>query len=92
MDDPDYPTRVLVKQASIFGPFPRSLMEIADEDRQGVIAAINNHINENRLQKPFSMAEDPELTTEDRDFICKIMKMDPRGRPTAAELLRDPWF
>lgn len=62
VDDPDYPTRVLVKQASIFGPFPRSLMEI-DEDRQGIIAAINNYINENRRQKPFPMAEDPELTT-----------------------------
>lgn len=92
MDDPDYPTQVLVKQASIFGPFPRSYIDIADDERQGILAVINSYIDENGLRKPFSMAEDPELTVEDRNFICKIMKMDPRDRPTAKELLEDPWF
>lgn len=92
MDDPDYPTQVLVKQASIFGPFPHSYIDIADEERQGILAVINNYINENGLWKPFSMAEDSELTVEDRNFICKIMRMDPRDRPTAKELLEDPWF
>ncbi|KAF1841374.1 kinase-like protein [Cucurbitaria berberidis CBS 394.84] len=91
-DDPEHPTQVLVKQASIFGPFPYSYKDIADEERQGILAAINNHINDNGLRKPFSMAEDPELTVEDRNFICKIMRMDPRDRPTAKELLEDPWF
>ncbi|KAF2243952.1 kinase-like protein [Trematosphaeria pertusa] len=92
VDDPDYPTQVLVKQASIFGPFPHSYIDIADEERQGILAVINNYINENGLWKPFSMAEDSELTVEDRNFICKIMRMDPRDRPTAKELLEDPWF
>ena len=32
------------------------------------------------------MAEDPELTSEDREFICKIIKLDPRNRPTAKVL------
>ena len=67
-------------------------MDIADEERQGILATINNYINENGLRKPFSMAEDAELTVEDRNFICKIMKMDPRERPTAKELLDDQWF
>ncbi|KAH8157517.1 hypothetical protein CIB48_g10732 [Xylaria polymorpha] len=92
VDDPDYPTQVLAKQASIFGPFPHSYIDIADEERQGILAVINNYINENGLRKPFSMAEDPELTVEDRNFICKIMRMDPRDRPTAKQLLEDPWF
>ena len=38
------------------------------------------------------MAEDKELAEEDRTFICKIMKLDPRDRPTAKELLQDPWL
>lgn len=92
VDDEEYPAQVLIKQASMFGPFPLSYIDIADDERQGVLADISNYIMENELRKPFSMAVDKELTVEDRDFICKIMKMDPRDRPTAKELLEDPWF
>ncbi|KAH8719359.1 kinase-like domain-containing protein [Phaeosphaeriaceae sp. PMI808] len=92
VDHPDFPSHVLVKQASIFGPFPQSYNDIADEERQIILTAVNNHIDENGLRKPFSMAEDPELTVEDREFICKIMRMDPRERPTAKQLLEDSWF
>jgi len=31
----------------------------------------------------FSMAEDPELSVEDRQLLRKIMKLDPSDRPTA---------
>ncbi|KAF1951620.1 kinase-like protein [Byssothecium circinans] len=92
VDDPEYPTQVLVKQTSIFGPFPQSYLDIADEERVGILAVIDNYVSDNGLRKPFSMAVDPELTVEDRDFICKIMRMDPRDRPTAKELLEDEWF
>lgn len=40
----------------------------------------------------FSEAEDKELAEEDRTFICKIMKLDPRDRPAVNELLQDPWL
>ena len=56
------------------------------------MTAVMNYLEENEPRKPFSMAVDPELTKEDREFICKIMKLDPRDRPTAGELLRDEWF
>lgn len=92
MDDPEYLAQVLLKQASIFGPFPPSYIDIANEERQAILAVVNNYINENGLRKPFSMAEDSELSIEDRNFICKIMRMDPRERPTAKQLLEDSWF
>jgi casein kinase II subunit alpha len=38
------------------------------------------------------MAEDPELSVENRNFICKIMMFDSRDRLTAAELLKDGLF
>lgn len=38
------------------------------------------------------MSEDEELSKEDRDFIVKMMKLDPRDRLTAKELLQDEWF
>lgn len=72
----------------MFGSFPHSYMDIADEERMGII---ENHINKYGLWKPFSLAEDAELSEKNRTIICKSMRMDPRDRPSAKELLRDPW-
>jgi len=83
---------VLAKQASFFGPFPLSYQEIADERRLQTITAILNYVREAGMRKPFSMLQDPELSKEDREFICRVMKMDPRDRPTAKELLKDEWL
>ena len=83
---------VLIKQASIFGPVPLSYQEIADDERLEVLAKIIDFINDNNLKKPFYLSADKELSKEDRTFICKIMKLDPRDRPTAKELLQDEWF
>lgn len=84
--------QVLIKQVSIFGPVPLSYSEIADEERLGILTAVINLIDEHNLQKPFYLSADKERSTEDRIFICKIMKLDPRDRPTAKELLEDEWF
>jgi len=83
---------VLIKQVSIFGPVPLSYEEIADDESLGFLTAVINLVNEHKLQKPFHLSEDKELSTEDRTFICKIMKFDPRDRPTAKKLLQDEWF
>ena len=77
---------------SIFGPVPLSYGEIADDERLGILTAVINLINEHNLQRPFHLSVDKELSKEDRTFICKIMKLDPRDRPTAKELLQDEWF
>lgn len=42
--------------------------------------------------RPFSRAGEREISREDRTFVLNIMKMDPRDRPTAQELLDDVWF
>ncbi|KAL2041988.1 hypothetical protein N7G274_005176 [Stereocaulon virgatum] len=88
----EYPIQVLIKQVSIFGPVPLSYGEIADNERLGILTAVINLINEHNLQRPFHLSADKELSKEDRTFICKIMKLDPRDRPTAKELLQDEWF
>lgn len=41
---------------------------------------------------PFQRISRTEISHRDRDFLCKIMKMDPRDRPTVKELLEDEWF
>ncbi|KAL9100357.1 MAG: hypothetical protein Q9187_009376, partial [Circinaria calcarea] len=88
----EYPLQVLIKQVSIFGPVPISYGEISDDERLGILTAVINLINEHKLHKPFALSDDKELSAEDRNFICKIMRLDPRDRPTAKELLQDEWF
>ena len=66
--------------------------QIAGDEQLGILDALINVIREHNLQKPFHRADDKELSEEDRAFICKIMKFDPRDRPTAEELLQDEWF
>jgi len=93
IEDDRYPFWVLIEQLRRFWPVPPSYMEIANEEQLGVLTTAIKYINENRqLKSPFFMAEDEELAREDRDFIVKMMKLDPRDRPTAEELLQDKWF
>jgi serine/threonine protein kinase len=42
--------------------------------------------------KPFRFTSSKEISKEDKDFILKIMKLDPRNRPGAEDLLKDAWF
>ena len=91
-DSEEFPVHVLIKQVSIFGPVPLKYREIADEERLSILASIIVHVKEQKLKKPFHLVRDKELSEEDRAFICKIMKFDPRDRPTAKELLEDEWF
>lgn len=83
---------MLIKQISIFGPVPWTYCEIASEERLSILSAIIKLVNDHNLQKPFHLSGDKELSEEDKIFICKIMKLDPRDRPTAKELLQDEWF
>jgi hypothetical protein len=39
-----------------------SYQEIADDERLDILTAVMEYIQKNEKRKPFSMAEDPELT------------------------------
>ncbi|RMD41276.1 hypothetical protein DV735_g3857, partial [Chaetothyriales sp. CBS 134920] len=91
-DHQDYAGHVLIQQARFFGPFPLSYEDVIDTEQNQILAGILYYIEEHNLRKPFSLAQDEEVTSEDKEFICKIMKMDPRDRPTAKQLLADEWF
>ncbi|KAK0128745.1 hypothetical protein ONS95_000700 [Cadophora gregata] len=80
-DDESYPNHVLVKQIAYFGPIPLSYFEfIPDGDeRWEFIGDATQYIINHQKWKPSAMAEDKELDEEDRTFICKIVKLGPRG-------------
>jgi casein kinase II subunit alpha len=93
-DDDAYPNHVLVKQIAYFGSVPLSYFNIPPEDdeRWEYIGDATQYIIDNQKRNHFAMAEDKKLSEEDRTFIYKIMKLNPRDRPTAKELLQDPWL
>ena len=67
-------------------------MEIVAPESYAALAGVIRYVKSNMSPIPFSMSADEELGEEVRDFIVKMMKFDPRDRPTAKELLQDEWF
>lgn len=80
-----------MKQHRIFGPFPESYQKIADDTKLAVLVWIIQNSPAETL-KPFPLTTSKEISKKDKDFVLKMMKLDPRDRPTAAELLQDEWF
>lgn len=69
-----------------------SYKTLLDEDQEKILAAIHIYIEEQGMRKPFSQVEDKEITSEDKEFLCDIMQVDPRDRPTAEALRGHKWF
>lgn len=74
-----------------FGPFPITYTEIADEDTLVYLTDIMKSVP-NSARRPFQYVNDEEFEQEDKIFLSKIMKLDPRDRPSAMQLLEDDWL
>jgi len=90
-DHDDFDAKFLVKHHQIFGPFPSSFQEIADEERLGVMTMIMEQCSPD-IMSLFALTDAKEVSDADKAFILRIMKLDPRDRPTATALLQDIWF
>ena len=72
-----------------FGPFPQSNDDFHDCETITIVNYINNL---GPPEKPFHRVSTREVPTADNKFIRRIMKLDPRDRPTTEQLLADEWF
>ncbi|KAI9833360.1 MAG: hypothetical protein M1819_003755 [Sarea resinae] len=89
--DDMYDTMIVVNQHRYFGPFPISYKEIADKDTLEGIVGIMSVVPPEKL-KPFERIGEREICSADEAFVLKMMKLDPRDRLTASELLQDEWL
>jgi serine/threonine protein kinase len=89
----DYDINILMRLFQFFGPFPPRYRELIEgnEEINMIIQYLFEKIPQSEM-KPFSQVSNREVSRQDKEFICKMMKMDPRERPTAKELLQDDWF
>ncbi|RWQ92407.1 kinase-like domain-containing protein [Paecilomyces variotii] len=90
-DHDEYDIKILLKHHRCFGPFPESYEEIADQERLAVLIWVMQNSPPETL-RPFHLTTTQEISQEDKEFVLKVMKLDPRDRPTARELLDDGWF
>ncbi|KAF1996578.1 kinase-like protein [Amniculicola lignicola CBS 123094] len=93
VDHEDYDFHIMIQQFKFFGPLSNNFDELLQGNENNIMMA--RWLVENVPKEEwslFSRVSETELPSRDRDFICRIMKMDPRDRPTAKELLKDSWF
>ncbi|KAF7955674.1 hypothetical protein EAE96_004600 [Botrytis aclada] len=76
---------------SYLGPFPISFGEIADEGTQNAIVLAMKAVPREKM-KPLRMITQKEIPKVDNVFLQKILKLDPRDRPTAEQILEDEWW
>uniref|UniRef100_A0A093W1V4 Serine/threonine-protein kinase PLK3 n=1 Tax=Talaromyces marneffei PM1 TaxID=1077442 RepID=A0A093W1V4_TALMA len=91
VDHHEYDVKILMKQHRCFGPFPESFEQIADQERLAVLIWVMQNSPPETL-KPFHLTSTKEICQEDKEFVLRIMKLDPRDRPSARQLLKDDWF
>ncbi|KAI1392959.1 kinase-like protein [Hypoxylon trugodes] len=89
LEDEEYLYTVLKRMYKFFGPFPKSYDDFKDPD---VIRVVNALHLMGPPEKPFHLVTSREISPVDKEFVLKIMKLDPRDRPTAEQLLADDWF
>ena len=90
-DHDEYELRILMRQHQFFGPFPVSYGEIANDDVLTILQYVMDGVPPEKM-KPFERVTEREVSQEDKAFLLKIMKLDPRDRPTAQQLMEDDWF
>lgn len=90
-DDDEFEFTVLKKHHQFLGPFPMTYSEVADKDAIALIIYAMDSVPAEK-RKPFHLITEREMAKEDNVFLQGIMKLDPRQRPTAKEILKDPWF
>ncbi|GAB1203595.1 hypothetical protein APSETT445_002231 [Aspergillus pseudonomiae] len=84
----EYNIKILAKYHIYFGPFAPSYGEPADEETLAILSLIMKDVPPEKL-RPFSLASQKEISQQDKEFLLKIMKLDPRDRPTAKDLIED---
>jgi hypothetical protein len=84
-----YEFTVLKRIYRFFGPFPESYQDFKEEE---TITIVNFISAQGPPPKPFHRVDPRAVPPADMDFLLKILKLDPRDRPTAEEPLADVWF
>ena len=86
-----YLAHVIKRQFGFFGPCPDKYAEIASSIMPQV-GAIQEAISKVGGEKVYRNALTRCINGKDVEFLLSFMKIDPRDRPSAKEILQNSWF
>lgn len=86
-----FDTEVLLRQLRLFGPLPKKFAELPGSD-MGLNNALNQAMGGSEVEQRYQGSIASSMRSEDLGFLKYVMQIDPRDRPSAAELLQHPWF
>jgi hypothetical protein len=90
-DHEHYAPEIFKRQYQHFAPFPPKIQEIAHEAAMRSIVWVIQEVPPEKMVR-FEWITEKQICRKDNVFISKMMKLDWRDRPTAAELLADEWW
>ena len=73
-----------------FGPWPDTFLQRMGEEIAEGLRAISVAADDRRPFKWFTAGG--RIAPAEVEFVYKIIRLDPWERPTAEQLLKDPWF
>lgn len=91
VDEDIYAFVTLKRMCRVFGPFPQTYEDFA-EGNHNLLTVINVIHEYGPPGRPFHRISAMEVSPADKEFLLRIMKLDPSDRPTAQQLLEDEWF
>lgn len=81
---------ILILQNKYFGPLPAKFFQLLDNEGVAILRYAVSRCGEKT--QLFSKAGPEMIDPDDKEFICYLMKADPRDRPSTAEALMHPWL
>ncbi|KAG8532468.1 uncharacterized protein KY384_002345 [Bacidia gigantensis] len=94
LDEKDemYTIMVLALQCAYFGPFPDKYVELAEQLTMEHLHSMEGYVTQRGGRRRHRHTLAVNMSKETITFLDKFMKLDPRDRPSAKELLQDQWF
>ena len=89
--DDTFLAHVLIRQFGFCGPCPETYAEIAGSFMPEV-NALQQAVTNTGGEKGYRNTLARYINEKDMQFLTSLMKIDPRDRPSAKQLLHNPWF
>ena len=91
-DDAAYRDIILSRQSGFFGLFPDRYSQLSKKNIMPRLRGIEEIVAEIGGREAFRNTLENCFSGEALGFLDRVMKLDPRERPTAPELLGDSWL
>ena len=90
--DEIYHVMILTLQCAYFGPFPNRYVELSDAITMQYLHGIEGLVTQRGGRRKYRNTLTTLFSKETIDFLDRLMKLDPRDRPSAQDLLQDQWL